>query len=95
MMQPSVNPAVKDSRVLVNSILQNHPLYIDPSCVHLIDDLKYVEVKEDTNDIDKTKDKHHSHLLDTFRYLLNTFHKDLIHLKIFEEPTIEYYPVTE
>ena len=84
MMQPSVNPAVKDSRVLVNSILQNHPLYIDPSCVHLIDDLKYVEVKEDTNDIDKTKDKHRSHLLDTFRYLLNTFHKDFIHLKVLE-----------
>ena len=95
MRQPSANPAVKDSRVLVNSLLQNHALIIDPSCIHLIEDLKYVEVKEDTNDIDKTKDKHRSHLLDTFRYLLNTFHKDLIHLKIFEEPTIEYYPVTE
>ena len=84
MMQPTVNPAVKDSRVLVNSILQNYPLFIDPSCVHLIEDLKYVEVKEDTNDIDKTKDKHRSHLLDTFRYLLNTFHKDFIHLKVLE-----------
>ena len=69
---PSINPAVSDSRVLVNSILQNSDLIIDPSCEYLIEDLKYVEV-DDEGDIDKKKDKHRSHLLDAFRYYLNSF----------------------
>lgn len=80
MRQPSINPAVKDSRVLVNSILQNFPIKISPKCVYLVEDLKFVEVDEE-NDIDKTKDKHRTHILDCFRYLLNTFHADLLNLK--------------
>lgn len=76
---PSVNPAISDSQVLCNSILSHRPLFIDPSCTYLIEDLKYVEVN-DTGDIDKTKDKHRSHLLDCFRYTLNTFHKGMLKL---------------
>ncbi len=75
---PSVNPAVSDSRVLLNSILQNFPLNIDPSCTYLIEDLKYVEVN-DLNEIDKSKDKHRSHLLDCLRYLLSTHYSHLIY----------------
>lgn len=77
---PSINPAVSDSRVLTNSILQNFNIIIDPTCTHLIDDLKYVEVNE-YGDIDKTKDKHRSHLLDCFRYTLSTFHGHFIKIK--------------
>lgn len=87
---PSVNPAVSDSRVLTNSILQNFDVAIDSNCTFLIDDLKYVEVNQ-YGDIDKTKDKHRSHLLDCFRYCLNTFHSHLLKVQFTEieedEPT--------
>ena len=76
---PTVNPAISDSQVLTNSILQNHTVYFDPSMKHTIDDLLYVEVT-DTGDIDKAKDKHRSHLLDAVRYTFNTFHKHLLRI---------------
>lgn len=76
---PTINPAVSDSRVLTNAILQNKPLTIDSSCTYLIEDLKYVEV-DDTGGIDKKKDKHRSHLLDGFRYLLSTWYNDFIRI---------------
>lgn len=85
LMVPTFNPAIADSRVLCNSILQNFPIYIDPECKYTIEDLKYVEVKDD-GEINKTADKHRSHLLDTFRYTLNTWHKDLLNIKILETP---------
>lgn len=81
MKQPSINPAVKDSRVLLNSILQNYPPAIHSDCKYLIEDLKYVEVTDD-GDINKTKDKHQSHLLDCFRYLLNTFYSHLLNMNV-------------
>lgn len=74
---PSVNPAISDSQVLTNSILQNHTVYFDPSMTWTIDDMLYVEVT-DTGGIDKAKDKHRSHLLDAVRYTFSTFHKHLI-----------------
>lgn len=76
---PNSNPAIKDNRVLVNSILSRHvDIFIDPdNCPHLIDDLKFVEVN-DQGDIDKKKDKHRTHLLDCFRYYCNSFHSDFI-----------------
>lgn len=77
MKQPSINPAVKDTRVLMNSLLQNGEIIIHPSCEYLIEDMVYVEVDEE-GDIEKKKDKHQSHLLDCMRYLLNTFHKTFI-----------------
>mgnify|MGYP006270648833 FL=1 len=77
---PAINPAISDSQVLTNSILQHHPVYFDPSMVHTIDDLLYVEVT-DTGDIDKHKDKHRSHLLDAVRYTFNTFHKHLLKIQ--------------
>lgn len=74
---PTVNPAISDSQVLTNSILENHKVLFDPSMVHTIDDLLYVEVT-DSGDIDKAKDKHRSHLLDAVRYTFNTFHRQLL-----------------
>ncbi len=75
---PSVNPSIKNSRVLTNSILSKHPnLKIDSSCNYLIEDLQFVEVN-DQGDIDKTRDKHRTHLLDCFRYYLHTFHNDFL-----------------
>lgn len=76
---PTINPAISDSQVLVNSIFQNFDIIISPECKYLIEDLKYVEVNE-YGDIDKTKDKHRSHLLDCHRYTLSTFHSNLLKL---------------
>jgi hypothetical protein len=77
---PSINPAITDSRVLVNSLLQNYNIKIhETECPFLIEDLKYVAMT-DENDIDKGKDKHRSHLLDTFRYMCNTFLKHFLHI---------------
>lgn len=73
MKVPRTNPAVSDSRVLMNSLFQNYDVIIDPvNCPFLIEDLKYVEVDEN-GDINKHKDKHRSHLLDCSRYLMSTF----------------------
>lgn len=74
---PTVNPAISDSQVLTNSILENHRVVFDPSMTWTIDDMLYVEVTE-TGDIDKAKNKHRSHLLDAVRYTFNTFHKHLL-----------------
>jgi len=85
---PRTNPAISDSRVLSNSILTNFDMIIDPSLVHLIEDLKYVEVKETERgiEIDKTKDKHRAHLIDGWRYDLFQFFRHLIYLPNSEEP---------
>lgn len=75
---PSVNPSIKNSRVLLNSILEKHPdMVIDSSCQWLIHDLQNVETTA-TGDIEKTKDSQLSHLLDCFRYYLWTFHNDFV-----------------
>lgn len=85
---PTINPAISDSQVLTNSILQNHSVIFDPSMTWTIDDLLYVEVTE-TGDIDKAKNKHRSHLLDAVRYTFNTFHKHLLkHNNHAELPTV-------
>lgn len=75
---PSVNPSVSNNRILVNSILRHHPnLIIDYSCKFLEEDLKYCEVNRE-GDIDKTKNKHRTHLLDCWRYYCNTYHGDFV-----------------
>lgn len=75
---PTFNPSIKNSRVLLNSILEKHPDFkIDPSCQFLISDLQNVQTKED-GDIDKGKDAHATHLLDGLRYYLWTFHSSFV-----------------
>jgi phage terminase large subunit len=75
---PSVNPSIKNSRVLLNSILEKHPdIQIDAGCQWLIHDLQNVETTSN-GDIEKTKDSNLSHLLDCFRYYLWTFHNDFV-----------------
>jgi hypothetical protein len=75
---PSVNPSIKNSRVLLNSLLEKHKdLLIDASCQFLIQDLLHVESNDEGN-INKSKDAQQTHLLDCFRYFLWTFHNDFI-----------------
>ena len=76
----SINPAISDSQVLVNAMLQNYEIVIDKdNCQPLIYDLKYVETDE-FGDIkkDRTSEAKFSDQLDCFRYLLSTFFKNFI-----------------
>lgn len=77
---PNINPSIKNSRLLVNTVLERGRIVLNPSCRYLADDLSYVECTE-TGDIDKNKDKHLSHLLDTFRYYLDTFHSKFLQIQ--------------
>lgn len=87
MRQPTVNPSVRDSRVLLNSMLQNYRIQIDPDkCPSLIRDLKHVEVDSQGDIIkDRTSDTKKSDYLDAFRYYLNTFHRDFIKYTDYQE----------
>jgi len=83
MLVPTVNPLIKNNRVLVNALLEKFPeiLFDSELCKYTIEDLLYVEVNG-YGDIDKTKDKHKSHLLDTVRYFLNTCFKEFVKYKL-------------
>ena len=79
MKQPAVNPSIRDTRVLVNSLLQNYNVAIDRACLQLIRDLAYVEV-DGEGDImkDRSTDIRKADLLDCFRYYCNSFHREWI-----------------
>ena len=75
---PSFNPSIKNSRVLLNSVLEKHPDFkIDSSCSFLISDLQNVQASTD-GEIDKGRDAHATHLLDGLRYYLWTFHASFV-----------------
>lgn len=74
MMQPNINPAVSDRRVLMNSLLQNFKVIFDEeNCPDLIKDMKYVEV-DDNGDIkkDRSNDTRKADHMDAAGYLMNT-----------------------
>jgi hypothetical protein len=74
MKQPGVNPSHQDARVLLNSILQNGAIKINPElCPFLISDLQTVEV-DDNGEMNKKKDASKTHLLDACIYYFNTFY---------------------
>jgi hypothetical protein len=81
MRVPTINPSLEENRVLVNSILHNKTVTLDPvMCKGLIFDLEHAQVtpdgsldKTDRNDPTKQLDA-----LDCFRYYLNTFHKHVL-----------------
>ena len=78
---PSVNPPIKENRVLVNSALKILTIEIDEEKAEsLIYDLAYCEVDNEGKLIKKQRsdDKQQADALDTFRYYINTFHKNII-----------------
>lgn len=74
---PSVNPSVKDTRVLVNSMFQNYNIIVDEdNCPDLIQDFKYVECDEFGDLLkDRTGEYKKADLLDCARYNQATFFK--------------------
>lgn len=82
---PASNPPIKNTRVLCNSLLGRHKDYLFSDRVpYLILDIEECEVDEHGN-IDKTKDKHQSHLLDGWRYFNWAFLNKFLDLRIYDE----------
>lgn len=81
---PPMNPPIKNTRVLCNSLLGRHKNYhFSDRVPYLVLDIEECEVDENGN-IDKTKDKHKSHLLDAWRYFNWTFLHKFLDLKIYQ-----------
>lgn len=77
----TVNPTIKENRVLVNSVLHGQTVKLHPKlCAGLIFDLEYAKVLPDgsldkSDRMDPTKQLD---ALDCFRYYLNTFFKHIL-----------------
>jgi hypothetical protein len=70
---PAGNPPIKSTRVLSNALLAKHKDYhFSDRVPYLINDIEECEV-DDEGGIDKSKDKHQTHLLDCWRYFNYTF----------------------
>jgi hypothetical protein len=71
---PKSNPSVRERINLTNSKLRNASgeigLVVDSSCKELIKDFEQVCFKEDSNVIDKDRDRQRTHLSDALGYLL-------------------------
>jgi hypothetical protein len=75
---PRSNPPINESRTLSNSIFSRHPnVFLHERMKYLIEDNRFVQVKDDGS-IDKTTNAHMGHLLDTERYVFNSFKHDFI-----------------
>jgi phage terminase large subunit len=84
MRQPTINPPVRENRVLVNACLFKLNILMDEQhCAPLIFDCKNVSVT-DLGDIDKgsrSNPKKRADHLDHFRYYLNTFWKRVLKMQ--------------
>lgn len=75
---PKSNPPINESRTLCNSIFARHAnVLLHERMKYLIEDNRFVQVKDDGS-IDKTSNAHMGHLLDTERYIFNSFKHDFI-----------------
>lgn len=84
---PKMNPQIKNTRVLCNSLLGRHKDYLFSDRVpFLILDIEECEVDSEGG-IDKTKDAHQTHLLDGWRYFNWNFLSRFLDLKIYEDAT--------
>lgn len=71
ILTPKQNPAIKDSRVTCNSVLQKANVFITENCQTTINDCIDAAV-DDKGELIKT-DKQGRHMLDNFRYLMEAF----------------------
>ncbi len=71
---PRSNPPIRDRVSLMNAKLRpasgDIQLMVDPRCKELIKDLEQVAYKEDSNLIDKERDRARTHLSDALGYLI-------------------------
>lgn len=68
------NPAVRDRILMMNAKLKtaagHTSLFVSPDCRELIQDFEQVVHKDNSDDIDKTKDRRRTHLSDALGYLV-------------------------
>ncbi len=68
------NPPVRDRVTMTNARLLNAgnttDMWIDPRCQGLILDFEQVSYKAESTEVDKTKDRHRTHLSDALGYLI-------------------------
>lgn len=76
---PHANPRIEENQLLVNAVLLNVPVSIDPdNCAPLIYDLNYVEVGSNKKILkDRTTEERMADQLDCFRYLCNVLFPDV------------------
>jgi hypothetical protein len=71
---PKANPTVRERIMLTNAQLRSASgevhLFVDEKCKELIKDFEQVSYKQDSNAIDKEKDRRRTHLSDALGYLL-------------------------
>lgn len=78
---PKINPRIEENRVLVNAALNTLTIEIsEKKASALIYDLRYCEVDTSNKLVkdNRSDKKQQADALDTFRYYLNSFHKNLI-----------------
>ena len=77
---PTINPPITENKVLVNALLENYSIKIDPvNSSSLIYDMKFVEVDEDNKIIkDRSTESRKADVLDCFRYYCNQWHKNFL-----------------
>lgn len=82
---PKANPSVRNTRVLTNALLAKHENFFinTKACPHLTIDLNGVVVDQN-GDIDKSRDKRQTHLLDCFRYNNWTWHRDFLDKSLYQ-----------
>jgi len=81
MRQPTINPKIEASQILVNAVLEHVPIHIDPTNAQgLIFDMEFVQMNPDgtmkkANRSDATQ---HSDFMDGFRYLTQLLYSHMI-----------------
>jgi hypothetical protein len=85
---PKANPLVRERVNLMNAKLRpasgEIQLVVDRRCTELIKDLEQVSYKEDSNQIDKERDRSRTHLSDALGYLM--WQECSVSQKIGEQP---------
>lgn len=85
MQYSASNPRLKDSRMLVNTILEKYPLIVDEEkCKPIIDDCERCKANSDGTIIknNRADESQQADTLDTFRYYIHRYFRD--HIRFFE-----------
>ena len=80
---PTVNPPIEENQLVVNAVLHNVIVELDPdNCAPLIYDLTFVEVGDDKKIIkDRQNNKRKADFLDHFRYICNILFPNIARLR--------------
>lgn len=76
LLVKKANPALKDSRILCNSVLQTAKHYITENCTRIINDLHTANVDHEGELVKNAQIG--LHLFDCWRYFINTVYEDWI-----------------